>query len=81
MSKDSRKKGREGKRGNFCAREARAAPEGRRETRGGEGGEVYPLFTPPICIDNWAVNFKFDFGFFNVFLLEKSYIKIALKNF
>ena len=31
-------KGREGKRGKFCAREARAAPEGRRETRGREGG-------------------------------------------
>ena len=35
---EGRKKGREGERGNFCAREARAAPEGRRETKGWEGG-------------------------------------------
>ena len=33
------------------------------------------LHLPPICIDNWAGNFKFDLGFFNVFLIEKSYIK------
>ena len=34
---EGRKKGREGGRGKFCAREPRAAPEGRRETRGREG--------------------------------------------
>ena len=50
---EGRKKGREGERGNFCARAARAAPEGRRETRGREGevrgrrGEKpTPLSTP-----------------------------------
>ena len=48
-----KKGGREGKRGKFCAREACAAPEGRRETRGREGevrgregGEAYPPFHP-----------------------------------
>ena len=52
---EGRKKGREGERGNFCAREARAAPEGRRETRGREGevrgregGEAYPPVHPLI---------------------------------
>ena len=35
---EGRGKGREGKRGKFCARAARAAPEGTRETRGREGG-------------------------------------------
>ena len=36
---------REGKRGK-----ARAAPEGRRETRGREGGEAFPLSAPSsIC--------------------------------
>ena len=52
---EERKKGREGKRGNFCAREARAPPEGRRETRGGRGevwggrGErLTPLSTPSV---------------------------------
>ena len=35
---EGRKKGREGERGKFCTCEARAAPEGRRETRGREGG-------------------------------------------
>ena len=50
---EGRQKGREGKRGKFCAREARAAPEGRRETRGWEGevrgregGEAYPPVRP-----------------------------------
>ena len=33
---------------------------------------------PPICIDNWAEIFKFDFGFFNALFLEKRYIKKSL---
>ena len=49
------KKGGRGKRGKFCAREARAAPEGRRETRGREGGgrgeRPTPLSTP-FAIEN-----------------------------
>ena len=32
------------------------------------------------CLLYWAGNFNFNFGFFNAFLLEKSYIKIALYN-
>ena len=49
---EGRKKGREGERGKFCARKARAAPEGRRETGGGggkgaRGGEAYPPCPPP----------------------------------
>ena len=50
---EGRQKWREGKRGKFCARKARADPEGRRETRGGrgevrgrEGGEAYPPVRP-----------------------------------
>ena len=35
------------------------------------------LNLPPICIDNWAEIFKFDFGFFNALFLEKRYIKKA----
>ena len=34
---EGRKKGREGERENVCARKARTAPEGRRETRGRRG--------------------------------------------
>ena len=51
---EGKKKGREGETGKFCAREARAAPEGRRETRGGRGevrereGEAYPPVQPLI---------------------------------
>ena len=53
---EGRKKGREEKRGKFCVCRARAAPEGRRETRGGrgevrgrEGERPTPLSTPS-CI-------------------------------
>ena len=34
------------------------------------------LHLPPICIDNWAGNFIFDFGFFNSF----SFRKVLYKN-
>ena len=32
---------------------------------------IHFLHLPPVCIDNWAGNFKFDFGFFNVFFFRK----------
>ena len=37
------------------------------------------LHFPPTCIDKFNWNLKFDVGFFNVFLLEKYYIKIAFQ--
>ena len=56
---EGRKKRREGKRGLFCAHEARAASEGRGregevsgregEVRGREGGEAYPPVHPLIA--------------------------------
>ena len=55
------KKGGRGKRGKFCARFARAAPEGRRETRGREGrgkeaggGRGLPPVRPLIRVMVWV---------------------------
>ena len=40
---------------------------------------VHPsiLHFPPTCIDKFSWTLKFDIGFFNAFLLENYYIKIA----
>ena len=38
---------------------------------------IYFLHFPPTCIDKFSWTLKFDIGFFNAFLLEKYYIKIA----
>ena len=37
----------------------------------------YVLHFSPTFINNFSCNIKFDFGFFNVFLLVKDYIKVA----
>ena len=50
-----------GERGKFCAREARAAPEGRGEVRGGKGGEAYPLSTPSYKVEVYANIFWYEF--------------------
>ena len=41
---------------------------------------IHFLYLPPLCIDKFSWILKFDVGFFNAFLLEKSYIKIAFLN-
>ena len=38
------------------------------------------LRAPPTCIDKFSWNLKFHVGFFNAFLLEKYYTKIAFLN-
>ena len=51
------KRGREGKRGQFCALEARAAPRREEGGEGAGGGEAYPLSTPSKMYTSFYIGF------------------------